>query len=342
MLKILYIGQYTEGTTSKMRADALAQILKPNRFQVIDTHIPFYNCHPFWRSLAFRYKRGKLIDQTTEFILNKVNGSYDAIWIDKGVFIQPKVVKKLKSLTNKLIHYTPDTAFLENQSRFFNQSLKHYDFVITTKSFEEENYLEYIRKDQLLIIPQGFNKELHYPRNTFSEKSNEVVFIGLFEPSRGKIIESLLKNNISVAVAGKKWNAFNQKFGNHKNFRFIGDGLFGEEYAKTISEASFSLGLLSKRFPELHTTRTFEIPACGTALLTEQNKETASFYKADDVIFFKDMPNLISKIKYFLSHPDKLKEVTDKGFDKVQKSGFDYQSQLKEVCNNIGLIHPHN
>ena len=34
-------------------------------------------------------------------------------------------------------------------------------------------------------------------------------------------------------------------------------------------------GLLAKWVPELHTTRTFEIPACGTALVTERNSETA-------------------------------------------------------------------
>lgn len=39
----------------------------------------------------------------------------------------------------------------------------------------------------------------------------------------------------------------------------------------------FARGALSRRFPERHTTRTFEIPACGTVLITEWNEEISVF-----------------------------------------------------------------
>ena len=340
--RILYIGQYTEGSTSKMRGEALRKIVSPKSFEYIDTNIPFYRCNRLWRSLAFRYKTGRLIQEINQYISSEVNGRYQAIWIDKGVFIKPKVISYLKTITNTLIHYTPDTAFLENKSRFFNKSLKHYDFVITTKSFERDNYLQFINENQLIFVTQGFNKELHYPRNTFGEKSIEVLFIGLYEDSRGEIIEFLLKNNITVAVAGKKWSRFNQSHKDDKNFKFLGDGLFSEEYAQTISKSFFSLGLLSKRFPELHTTRTFEIPACRTALITEENKETSKFYKEDEVVFFKDKDDLLSKINYYLSNKDQLKLITEKGYKKVYEGGFEYQEQLKQICLKMGIISSQN
>ena len=340
--RILYIGQYTEGSTSKMRGEALRKIVSPKSFEYIDTNIPFYRCHWLWRSLAFRYKTGRLIEEINQYISSEVNDHYQAIWIDKGVFIKPKVISYLKTITNTLIHYTPDTAFLENKSRFFNKSLKHYDFVITTKSFERDNYLQFINENQLIFVTQGFNKKLHYPRNTFLEKSIEVLFIGLYEDSRGEIIEFLLENNITVAVAGKKWSRFNQSHKDDKNFKFLGDGLFSEEYAQTISKSFFSLGLLSKRFPELHTTRTFEIPACRTALITEENKETSKFYKEDEVVFFKDKDDLLSKINYYLSNKDQLKLITEKGYKKVYEGGFEYQEQLKQICLKTGIISSQN
>lgn len=340
--RILYIGQYSEGTTSRMRGEALCKIVSPKSFEYIDTNIPFYRCHRLWRSLAFRYKTGRLIQEINQYISSEVHGHYQAIWIDKGVFIKPRIINYLRSITNTLIHYTPDTAFLENKSRFFNKSLKYYDFVITTKSFEREDYLQYLNNYQLIIVPQGFNRGLHYPRHTFGEKSIEVVFIGLYEPSRGEIIDFLLKNNITVAVAGKNWSRFNKSHKDDINFKFLGDGLFSEEYAKTISKSFFSLGLLSKRFPELHTTRTFEIPACGTALITERNKETSQFYEEDEVIFFKDKADLLSKINYYLLNKDQLKLITEKGYKKVYQGGFEYQEQLKQICFKTGIISSHN
>ena len=50
-----------------------------------------------------------------------------------------------------------------------------------------------------------------------------------------------------------------------------------EEYAKIISLSYFGLGLLSNWVPELHTTRTFEIPACNTCLITPKTIEIANF-----------------------------------------------------------------
>jgi spore maturation protein CgeB len=333
-LKVLYIGQYSDGTTSKMRADTLIQILQPSLFEVIDTHVPFYKSHPFWRSLAFRFKKGKVIWETNSYIEKQLSGKYDLIWVDKAVFISEKVTKRLRKQTKLLVHYTPDTAFEENASKHFYKSIGYYDFVITTKSFEKEAYLKYIPKEKLLFTPQGFNPKLHYPRHAVDEKVKRVIFIGLFESAREELLSALLKENIPVALAGKNWKAFVK---DHKDFplTYLGDGLFSEAYANSISESAIGLGLVSKRFPELHTTRTFEIPACGTLLVTERNKETSNFFKEDEVIFYSSMGELVSKIKFYLNQEEELKKMTKKAVKRVNEFGFDYQSQLKKVLELV-------
>jgi spore maturation protein CgeB len=268
-----------------MRADTLNQILQPSLFEVIDTHVPFYKSNPFWRTLAFRFKKGKVISDTNRYILKQLTGKYDLIWVDKAVFISDKVTKILRIRTNHLVHYTPDTAFEENTSDLFYNSLSYYDYVITTKSFEKEAYLKYISTEKLLCTPQGFNRKLHYSRHPIKNKLNRVIFVGLYEAARGKVISALLKENIPVALAGKNWKDFVKR---HQTLplTFLGEGLFSEAYANAISESAIGLGLVSKRFPELHTTRTFEIPACGTALATERNEETLFFLRKTRLYFF--------------------------------------------------------
>jgi spore maturation protein CgeB len=337
--RLLYIGQYTEGTTSKMRADTLKEIFGPGTFEVIDTHIPFYGCHSFWRSLAFRWKWGKVIWKTNRYILDHLSGSYDAIWVDKSVFINKETTQKLKYKTKCLIHYTPDAAFKENASRYFYKSIPHYDFLITTKSFEREDYLKYIQPRQLIFVPQGYNQNLHYPRHHFSHKKPQVLFIGLYESSRAQVIEALLQEQIPVVLAGKNWGTFVVKNRN-RPLTYLGEGLFGEAYAQAVSESQFGLGLVSKRFPELHTTRTFEIPACGTALVTEFNEETAQFYENDEVIFFRDTQELVEKIKFYLNHPKALQILTEKGCHRVVANGLSYQKQLTEICKVTGILPP--
>ena len=336
-MKVLYIGQYTLGTTSRMRGEAIKTITRPNIFQVIDTHVPFYKSHVLWRSFAFRYKKGPVVDRINKFILSKLSGTYDVIWLDKAVFISPQVTKQLKSLTKKLIHYTPDTAFNGNRSKCFYKSLSFYDFVLTTKSFEKADYLNHITKEKLMFIPQGFDKNVHYPRHTFQQKESKVLFIGLYEPSRGNVIKALLNHNIKVEIAGKNWMPFinNQ---NSTNLKFLGEGLFNDAYAKAISSAHLCLGLVSKRFPELHTTRTFEIPACGSVLVTERNAETTQFFNEDEVLFFSNEAEMVDKIRKLLLDDEALQQISQKGHLRATTSGYDYQSQLLQVCSHTGLL----
>ncbi|NJK95540.1 MAG: glycosyltransferase [Bacteroidales bacterium] len=230
-----------------------------------------------------------------------------------------------------MVHYTPDTAFFHNKSRLFEKSVPYYDYFVTTKSFDFEKYPE----GKTILVPQGYNPDVHKPYNSFAEKFREVVFIGLYEQYRGKVISKLLNAGIRVTVAGNKWNRFKDL--HHPLLEHLGDGLFGEAYARVISSSLFGIGLLSKRFPELHTTRTFEIPACGTALITEKNKETSTFFTDDEVIFFKNIDEISVKIKEYRKKMDSLKTLTEIGRQKVIKGKFSNQEILQKVLWQIEL-----
>lgn len=332
MIRVLYIGQYTEGTTSKMRANNLRKILSPKSFEIIDTNIPFLNLGKFWKSFGFRFKKGRAIKDINEFIVSRINLKFDLIWVDKAVFITTKTTKLLKLKTNLLIHYTPDTAFFHNESRLFLRSLCYYDFVITTKSFDLPHYKKYIPPNKIISLNQGFDNTVHYPRVEFENKGDYVLFIGLYESSRARIVSNLLNSGIQVRLAGMKWKSF-VKNNKDTGLIFLGDSIIKDEYALEISKAKMALGLVSKRFPELHTTRTFEIPACGTALITERNVETNEFFNENEVIFFNDEKELVRNVKYFFKNSMDLKKLIKKGRDRV--SNFDYETQLTSALNTI-------
>jgi spore maturation protein CgeB len=333
MKEVLYIGQFTAGTTSRMRAEILEELLDAP-IQIIDIHKPFFQANNIFRSLGFRYKKGPLISLVNKFITKQLKPKYDLIWVDKAIFITPKTTRILRERTTKLVHFTPDTAFFDNYSNYFVKSLTYYDNIITTKSFDLANYLKLIPEEKLILATQGFNKGLHKPMHSFVDKVFGVTFIGLWEPSREKLVENLLENDILVYLAGKKWNAFVSKM-NNNSLNYLGEGLFSDKYVEAISKTNFSIGLLSKKFPELHTTRTFEIPACGTALITEKNQETASFFKEDEVIFYENEKQLIEKLKYFKENLDELASITQNGMNKVIEAGFDYHSILSTLLKKV-------
>ena len=95
--KVLYIGQYTEGTTSKMRADIICDLLTPVDFQVIDVHVPYYQTAYIWRAVGFRYKKGPLLKNINAYIKKQLKEErYHLVWVDKGIFIYSKTLKLIR------------------------------------------------------------------------------------------------------------------------------------------------------------------------------------------------------------------------------------------------------
>lgn len=319
-----------------MRGEYIRSLLPDVQFSVINTDIPLYRTPHLFRSIGWRYKIGPLINNINDFILKNINAdNYDLVWIDKGVFIKPSVVQLLKSRSKQIVHFTPDPAFAYHRSRLFFESLPLYDHCITTKYFEIKKYQQHGVKT--ILSTQGYDPFLHKPYHSFYEKKG-VVFIGHKEDEREEIISGLIEAGIDVTLAGIKWKRLLTRYKYKTNFVYKGTELLGEDYAKTISSAQIGLGLLSKWIPEKHTTRTFEIPACGTALLTEKNDETSAFFLEDEALFFTDKNEIIEKVQYYLSNPQLLNVITNKGTEKIMSSNLDYKSIMSALLRQIGIV----
>lgn len=335
MKRVLYIGIYFDGQTSKMRADKIRDVLHDWEMKVINTDEPKRNTNHLFQVLGFRYKCGPLIGKVNHYVLDKLDDEhYDLIWVDKAIYLTRKTTEVLRQKTDKLVHFTPDPAFTFHRSKLFYESMSLYDYVITTKSYEIKDFVQAMGSPQkVLYATQGFDKKLHRPMMAWDKKKG-VAFIGHYEKEREVPITALLKAGIDVTLAGIRWKGYVKTHACSK-LHYLGNGVFGEDYVKVISGSKFAWGSVSKWIPEKHTTRTFEIPACMTALLTERNDELEGFFADDEVVFYNDLEELIAKIKYYDSHDEELRSLTERGYKKVQTGGFDYESIIRNLLNRI-------
>lgn len=334
-MKILYIGQYNDGSTSKMRGEYIRKILNPEKFIIINTDIPISNTPRLLRSIGWRYKIGPFIHNLNAYIKNTLDNhsSFDLVWIDKGVFISMPIIYQIRAKSSKMIHFTPDPAFFYHQSNLFYQAIPYYDHCITTKSFEIDQYKAHKVKS-IMFCTQGYDPLIHKPYHSFEEKSS-VVFIGHKEDDREDAISGIIEQGISFKLAGINWGRLAARYKKYKNFKYYGNGVFGDNYAKLLSSGLIALGFLSKIIPEQHTTRTFEIPACRTALVTERNNEIQSIYNKDEVLFYDNVKDLVEKVSFVYYDHESLFAFSQKGYEKVLFGKYDYESILRNLIRQI-------
>lgn len=305
-------------------------------FTSIDTLVPFYETSQLFRSVGFRWKRGPLIRRLNDFVLERVGSDfYDLIWVDKAVFLTEPTTAYLRARARKLVHFTPDPAFTFHHSKHFEWSLRHYDMLVTTKSYEVDDYASRVDRQRLILVTQGYDSSQHYSRRDFGERIPGVCFIGHHESSRQEIIEAMLQMNVPTFIAGRGWGRFAKKHSRNRNLIYGGPGVYGYEYAERLSEYKFGLGLLSEWIPEKHTTRTFEIPACGSVLITERNSETEEYFDEDEVLFFSSEADLLYGLRYLLEKPEEAEKISLRGVNRVRANGFDYKSIMLGILASV-------
>jgi spore maturation protein CgeB len=322
-----------------MRAESLRRITPQWAWDWLDTDPPLTSTSRVWQSLAYRYYTGRAVSRINARVKSWISGkALDLVWIDKAVFLNAETMKAIRGATRRLVHFTPDTAFYANSSRHFERTMDLFDLLVTTKSFDVEKYHSRLTRDTVLLTTQGFDPEVHMPRNTDVARARDAVFIGLAEPDREECIRTLISSGIPVTIAGQGWHKFARHHRRNPALSYAGESVFGADYARLLSKSWIGLGLLSKRFPEVHTTRTFEIPACGTILATERNIETQAYFGDDEALFFADHEDLAQKIvTMFDKGIEAVSAVAHAGRDRVIADRRDYPSILARILSDPRL-----
>jgi spore maturation protein CgeB len=335
-MKLLYVGQLWEGGTCYDRMRVLMEL----GADVIpfDTTPYFNQGVQLWRSLGSRFNWGPLVRKFNRdfrgFVADGTRPSH--VWIDKGRWIYPETLADLRTRTGaKLIHYTPDAALLSNQSRFFSASIPLYHLLITTKTFEVELYKARGAKN-LLLTHQAYDRARFFPQPSPDFRS-DVTFIGHYEPHYGRCLRAVAETEAALKVWGPGWTS-RRAPGWSKRY-VQGAGVWRQDYARALSSADIALGLLSKFIPETSTTRTFEIPACGTFLLAERTEEHQSFFEeGKEAEYFSSNEELRDKIAYYTRNPTQRAHIAAAGHDRCLRSGYSNHDRLSHVLDRVREI----
>lgn len=331
-MKILYIGDVREGGTCLDRMRSLTRL----GHIVVPFNVPAYQSkNKVLSSLQCRLHPKILLQKLNDDIRSLVEKDepFDCAWVDKGVWIFTETVEFLKTRCAQVVHYTPDPALLFFRSRHFIDSIPLYDHVITTKDFELTLYAQANAKN-VIHVPQSYCPVRYKDPQPSARFSADVGFVGRCEKYYRSQINGL-RGIDNVAIFGDQWTRVANRVQVENSFMVKGS-VWKEDYVTALASFKISLGLLSKNYPEHHTTRTFEIPAAGTFLLAERTSEHQSFFvEGVEAEFFSDPEEMLSKVKFYLANASARERIASRGRLRCISSGYDTDSVMKKILSDV-------
>jgi spore maturation protein CgeB len=357
-MKILYLGDIGAGQTSLMRMRALTRL--GHDVKGVNTVEPWRQASWLQRQLQRRLNHGSVVDSINRSVVAAAKAFRpDLIWGCKQEFLRKETIEEFRKLGAKSVHFTPDPYFTLawKRTRVMDETFQSFDAIVYCKAYERENYESL--NCPVIYMPLGYCDEVHRPIKSLDLKwICTIGFLGGWEPRREHLLHKVAVSGVDLKIWGGYWEflkdgkrtlrrriimrqlAGGESFTVHRNpllaSALQGGEVYGEDYAKALSGTRVGLGFLRKVCPDQHTTRTFEIPACGSMLLADRTEEHLQFFdEGKDAEFFADEEELIDKVNFYNINERARKKIASAGYDRCTAGRYAYIHRMADALASI-------
>lgn len=251
--------------------------------------------------------------------------------------------------------------FSDDQWRFDNYSKEYagYFNLITTTDLESVEKYRKAGQKNVIKTQWACNQFLYKPVEV--EEVYDSTFIGQPHGKRKQFINEVRKSGIKVDCWGKGW--LNGRVSQEDMIKLFSQSKINLNFikvSKSFSIRAFLAVFLRKKdgkimfhklqhipsnfknmvFPnDQIKARNFEIPGCKTFFLTEYAEGIEEYYDIDkEIVCFKNIKELIEKIKYYLNHKEEREQIALAGYKRTLKD-HTYEQRFSEIFNFAKQIH---
>jgi hypothetical protein len=358
-MKVLFLGPINEGQTSLMRMRALQRL--GHEVRGVDTVEPWTRASWLQRNVQRRLRRGPIIGEINSRVLNLAQAFRpDLVWAEKQEFLRAETIEALRGLGARLVHFTPDPYFTLAWKRtaLMDEAMGAFDALVYCKTYERADY-EALGKP-LVYMPLGYCDEVHRPLCSPDPKWRSMVgFLGGWEPRRERMLHDVASAGVDLKIWGENWDFLADgrwsvrrrlvlgQLAGEDGFRIHRDPLlasahqgrevYADDYARALTGAQIGLGFLRKVCPDQHTTRTFEIPACGSMLLADRTQEHQAFFdEGREAEFFGSGEEMLDKLQFYASNDEARRKVAAAGYERCVRGRYAYVYRLQDALSALG------
>jgi spore maturation protein CgeB len=334
--RILFVGDLTPYLTTVARRDALLEL---------GFEVESIDQIPYIRGSMFAALTYRTLLTPGVFALNREIAARaerfrpDLVWLEKGTFVFPRTLRRLKRDPSLLFvyHNTDDWrirgALHDLHWRFLRRTIRWYDLHITSNLWNVDEF-------RAAGFPRVVHMELAanpavrdpgiVPEAERAALGGPVGFIGHWEPVTERRILHLLRHDVPTKVYGGGWDDAGapSELAGAVQYRLVN----GDEYARAIVSFDVNLGIVSKWNRNHTASRTFQIPALGGFLLHERNEVVTQYFNEGvEAEFFDSDDEMLEKCKHYLAHPEERRRIAEAGRRRCVESGYFEPDRIREI-----------
>ena len=237
-------------------------------------------------------------------------------------------------------------------------AIGRFDVLVYCKSYERADYEAL--DCPLIYMPLGYCDETHRPLPSSDPRwACALGFLGGWEPRREQLLHAAAGAVADLKIWGGYWDflkdgrwsprrrlilgqlAGGAPFRIRRDERLApawqGGEVYADDYARALTGSRIGLGFLRQVCPDQHTTRTFEIPACGSLLLVDRTDEHRGFFEEGrEAEFFGSSEELVDKATFYAGHETERARIALAGRERGVSSGYAYVHRLEAAVATLG------
>ncbi len=227
--------------------------------------------------------------------------------------------------------YVTCNWFCDDHWRFSDFS-KYYaplfSYVSTTDANAIAKYVGIGYRNALLT--QWACNHFDYVRIPDTVKEYDVTFIGQPHGNRRRLIHFLQDHGIHVEAFGRGWDK--GRVSQEQMIHIVN----ASKINLNLANSSWNIRTIFRRQQQIKG-RNFEIPGCGGFLLTNYVEGLEKFYDLNrEIVCFHDKQELVSKIRYYLTHEQEREEIARRGYERTMRE-HTYEVRFKKLLDQMGF-----
>lgn len=232
----------------------------------------------------------------------------EVVLVIKGGPVTPGVIRRIKTrLDTVVVNFFPDNPLWMIPF----ECIEAYDVFFTKERYALRS-LQQVGLANLHYLPMYCVPAIHHPVTLTPEEraryASRVAFVGSRYPYRERLIRELAGYPLRLWGAG--WR---QATDPRIRAMVGGPPVWGRAKLAIYAGATLSLNPHHPMNDIVGVnTRTFELAASGACQLVDLKEELSPLFKpGEEVVAYRDLPELKRQLDFYLSHPDEARAIGD-------------------------------